>query len=338
MGENKEKKSVFIIAEAGINHNGDINLAKELIDAARASGADAVKFQIYHTEDFYSVSHSGFSHTEENIFELMKSLEFKDEEWTELKEYSEKLGITFFASIFDKKSFELSKKINLPIYKIASLDITNYSLLKMIAKTEKPMIISTGFSTLDEIARAVKWIEDEGNKNISILHCISLYPPKPEEMNLRFITTLKTAFPYKIGFSDHTEGFEITLAAVSLGAEIVEKHFTLDNNLPGPDQKLSLNPETFKAMVKGIRKLEKALGDGFKGDIPEREREIVKVARRGVYAKRELKRGKIIAPEDIIMKRPLKDGIGSEFYEIIIGRILKRDVKSGELIKFEDLL
>ncbi len=338
MGENKEKKSVFIIAEAGINHNGDIKLAKELISSAKESEADAVKFQIYHTEDFYSVSHSGFSHTEGNIFELMKSLEFKEEEWIELKEYSEKLGITFFASVFDRKSFELSEKIDLPIYKIASLDITNYPLLKMIAKTGKPMIISTGFSTLGEISRAVEWIEDEGNKNISILHCISLYPPKPEEMNLRFITTLKTAFPYKIGFSDHTEGFEITLAAVALGAEIVEKHFTIDNNLPGPDQKLSLNPDTFKAMVKGIRNLEKALGDGYKRDIPEREKEIIKVARRGIYANRELKKGEKISPADIIMKRPLNNGIGSEFYRNIIGRTLKRDIKSGELIRFEDLL
>ena len=333
----KKKDSVFIIAEAGINHNGSLNLAKELIDAAKEVGADAVKFQIFHTESFYSTTHQGFDHTKSDIYNLMKSLEFKENEWIELKEFADKKGIIFFASVFDDSSLEISKRINMPIYKIASLDITNLPLIKKIAKTKKPIIISTGFSTLDEISRAVKWIEEEKNKNISILHCISLYPPNPEEVNLNFIKTLKAVFPYEIGFSDHTKGWHITIAAVSLGAKIVEKHFTIDNNLPGPDQQMSLNKDDFKKMVTEIREIEKALGDGFKQKLVEREKKIIKIARRGIYAKKEIEKGERLTPENIIGKRPLNNGIGVEFYNLILNRKVKRTIKEGKLIKFEDL-
>ncbi len=333
----KKEKRVFIIAEAGINHNGDLKLAKELVDAAKESGADAVKFQIFHTESFYSIKHKGFEHTESDIYNLMRSLEFGEDEWMELKEFADKKGILFFASVFDDISFEISRKIAMPIYKIASLDITNFPLIKKIAKTKKPVIISTGFSTLDEISRAVKWIEEEKNKNISILHCVSLYPPKPDEVNLNFIKTLNKVFPYEIGFSDHTKGWHMAIAAVSLGAKIVEKHFTLDNNLPGPDQKLSLNKDDFNKMVTEIREVEKSFGDGFKQTLVKREKEVVKIARRGIYAKKKIGKGEKLTPKNIIGKRPLKDGIGIEFYNMILNRRVKRLIKEGKLIKFEDL-
>ncbi len=335
-GQRKDR-NVFIIAEAGINHNGDVKLAKELIDAAFESGADAVKFQIFRVEDFYSRSHKGFSHTKSDIYDLMKSLELKDDEWSELKNYADEKGIIFFASVFDEGSFNLAENINLPIYKIASLDITNYPLLKIIADTKKPIILSTGFSTIEEISRAVKWIEERGNKNISILHCISLYPPNPDEINLSFIKTLKNVFPYKIGFSDHTLGFNITIAAVAMGAEIIEKHFTLDNRLEGPDQKLSLEPEVFKSMVRAIREIEQAVGNGYKNEIPEREKKILNIARRGIYAKREIEKDESLSNDNIVMKRPKEEGIGSEHYLSILGRKVKRKIKEGELLHFEDL-
>ncbi len=331
------KKGVFIIAEAGINHNGDLSLAKELVDAAKEAGADAVKFQIFHTESFYSIKHKGFEHTESDIYNLMRSLEFGEKEWIELKKFADRKGILFFASVFDDISFEISRKINIPLYKIASLDITNFPLIKKIAKTKKPVIISTGFSTFDEISRAVKWIEEEKNKNISILHCVSLYPPKPEEINLNFIKTLKNAFPYEIGFSDHTKGWHMTIAAVSLGAKIVEKHFTLDNNLPGPDQKMSLNKDDFKKMVTEIREVEKSFGNGFKQTIVKREKDVVNVARRGIYAKKKIEKGEKLTAENIIGKRPLNDGIGIEFYNTVLNRRVKRTIKEGKLIKFKDL-
>ncbi len=332
-GDNK----TFIIAEAGINHNGDINIAKELISAAVESNADAVKFQIFDTELFYSDKHKGFSQTGKGIIKLLKSLEFSDDNWFELKEYADKKDILFFASVFDDKSFNLSLKLNLPIYKIASGDITYLPFIKKIAKTKKPVILSTGMSDIKDISNAIKIIESAGNRKISVLQCVSLYPAPYDLMNLKTIKTLYDTFGYPTGLSDHTEGYYISLAAVSMGAKIIEKHFTIDKNMKGPDHKLSLSPDEFKSMVKQIRDIEKAIGDGIKKGAVGDEKKSLPLARRGLYALKSIKKGDILTLENTIFKRPALNYIKPEDFETIKNMKIQNSKKKGEGIKYSDI-
>ncbi len=331
----ERKKRVFIVAEGGINHNGEISLAKEIVSSAKESMADAVKFQMFKTELFYSEKHSGFSHTSSNIFSLMKNLELTRDEWFELKEYADKQKIEIFFTPFDDYSLKTLEVLSPERVKIASSDINNFKLLNDVSKLKKEIILSTGMSTIEEVKTAFKFLKDRDVEKISILHCVSLYPTRPEEVNLLAIKTLKEKFNTKIGFSDHTEGFHITISAVSLGAEIIEKHFTVSKKLNGPDHKLSLEPGEFKSMVKSIRDVELALGDGIK--VPQkRELESISLSRRGIYAFENMRNGEIITEKKIIPKRPFKGAVSvSRWYEII-GKRVVRDIRKNEPIKEED--
>lgn len=244
----------FIIAEGGLNHNGDIDIGKELVKEAKKCGADAIKFQSYHTEDFIS--------KKSEYYELFKSLELSEEEFYELKEYAEKIGIMFISTPLDLKYVDILNKMNVPAFKIASGDLTFYPLLEKVAKTGKPVILSTGMSDIGEIWEAVKVLENNGCRDIILLHCISSYPTPYEDVNLNAIKTLKSIFNIPVGYSDHTLGILAPVVSVALGADVIEKHFTLDKNMEGPDHALSADPEEFKEMVNNIRLVEKCLEVG----------------------------------------------------------------------------
>jgi len=334
-----EHAPCFIIAEAGVNHNGDINLAKQLIDVAKEAGADAVKFQTFKAEDVvtetaekaeYQKKSTG---AKESQFEMIRKLELNRRDFEVLFNYAKEKSIIFLSSPFDKGSVDLLDRLGVPAFKIASGEITNFPLIKYIAKKGKPIILSTGMSTLAEIEEALQVIRGEGIKDIVLLHCITAYPAKTEEINLRAIQTLMKAFRLPVGFSDHTIGITVPIAAVALGAVVLEKHFTLDKNLPGPDHKASLEPEELKQMVEAIRQVEKAKGNGIKKPTDEEE-QIKRVARRSVVAKIDISKGTIITEEMLNVKRP---GIGIEpkYLDMIVGRKARRNIKKDYILTWE---
>ena len=329
-----EGKSCFIIAEAGVNHNGTLELAKKLVDVAKEAGADAVKFQTFKAENVVikKAEKAEYQKTtkEESQYELIKKLELSEYDFMELADYAKKTGIIFLSSPFDKGSVDLLDKMNVPAFKIASGEITNFTLLKHIAKKEKPIILSTGMATLGEIEEALKIIRTEAVENIVLLQCVSNYPAKIEDVNLRAMETLKYAFNLPMGFSDHTLGITASIAAVALGACVIEKHFTLDKNLPGPDHKASLEPNELKELVKAIRDVEKSLGDGLKRPT-KTEEEIKRVARRSIVAKVDIQKGTIITEDMLDLKRP-GTGIVPKYMEMIIGKRAKVDIKKEDLI------
>jgi len=334
-----EGEPCFIIAEAGVNHNGNINLAKKLIDVAKESEANAVKFQTFRTEYMVSIKaekapyQKETTSSEESQFEMLKKLELSGSQFEELFDYANKKGIIFLSSPFDEPSADLLDELGVPAFKIASGEITNTPFVRYIAKKGKPIILSTGMSTLGEIKEAVKAIRTEGIKDIVLLHCVSAYPAKIEDANLRAIQTLMKAFRLPVGFSDHTIGITVPIAAVALGAVVLEKHFTLDKNLPGPDHKASLEPEELKQMVEAIRQVEKAKGNGIKKPTDEEE-QIKRVARRSVVAKIDISKGTIITEEMLNVKRP---GIGIEpkYLDMIVGRKARRNIKKDYILTWE---
>jgi N-acetylneuraminate synthase/N,N'-diacetyllegionaminate synthase len=329
----------FIIAEAGVNHNGSVEMAKKLIDAAKDAGADAVKFQTFKAEDVviekaekaeYQKETTG---TEESQYEMIKQLELQENDFKELADYAKKKGIIFLSSPFDKESVDLLEGMNVPAYKIASGEITNFPLLKHIAKKGKPIILSTGMSTLGEVEEALNVFRSEGIEEVILLHCVSNYPAMMVDVNLRALETLKQAFQIPVGFSDHTLGITVPIAAVALGACVIEKHFTLDRSLPGPDHKASLEPDELKEMVKAIRDVEKSLGDGLKRPTKSEE-EIKRAARRSIVAKVDILKGTIIIEDMLDLKRP-GTGIEPKYMEMIIGKRAKIDIKKEDLITWE---
>jgi N-acetylneuraminate synthase/N,N'-diacetyllegionaminate synthase len=334
-----EGEPCFIIAEAGVNHNGDINLAKKLIDAAKDAGADAVKFQTFKAENVvvkdaekaeYQKETTGI---EESQYEMIKKLELTDEDFEELADYAKKKGILFLSSPFNKESVDLLEEINVPAFKVGSGEITNFPLLRYIAKKGKPVILSTGMSTLGEVEEALDIIRSEGIEEGILLHCASNYPARIEDINLRAMETLKQVFKIPVGFSDHTLGITASIAAVASGACVIEKHFTLDRNLPGPDHKASLEPDKLREMVKAIRDVEKALGDGIKRPTKDEE-EIKKVARRSVVAKVDIPEGTIITKSMLDVKRP-GTGVEPKYSNLVIGKKAKENIKKDELVRFE---
>ena len=338
IGENEPR---FIIAEAGVNHNGDIELAKKLVDIAAESGADAIKFQTFKAENVaiknapkaeYQVKNTN---SDESQYDMIKKLELSEEEFRELHRYARKKGIIFLSTPFDFESADFLEELGVPAFKVSSTDLTNLPFLEYIAEKGKPIILSTGMGTLGEIEEAVSTIKNTGNEDIILLHCITSYPAKFESLNLRAIQTLKEAFKLPVGFSDHSLGIYAPIAAVALGAVVIEKHFTLDKNLPGPDHKASLNPCELKEMIRGIRLIEKALGDGIKRPTPEEE-EIKKIARRSIVAKVDIPKGAIITKDMITFKRP-GTGLPPKYYNKIIGKRARRDIKADELIYWWDV-
>ena len=336
-----EGEPTFIVAEVGVNHNGSIDMAKKLLDAANDAGADAVKIQAFKTEKIVTKYAEKTSYQKETTglkksqYNMLKKIELRDKEIEELYRYAKGKSVVFLSSVFDKESVDLLNKLRVPAFKIASGEITNFPLLQYIAEKKKPIILSTGMSTLGEIEEALEVIRKKGVEDIVLLHCVTSYPAKTEEANLRVIKVWQNSFGLPIGFSDHTLGIAIPIAAVALGAVLIEKHFTLDKTLPGPDHRASLEPDEFKNMVKAIRDVEKAVGDGEK-KLTEEEERIKKVVRRSIIAKVNIPKGKIITEDMLDFKRP---GIGLEprYLNKVIGMKAKKNIKADELVTFDKL-
>jgi N-acetylneuraminate synthase/N,N'-diacetyllegionaminate synthase len=266
---------------------------------------------------------------------MIKRLELKKEEFIELYDYARKKNIVFLSSAFDKESVDLLDDLGVPAFKVASGEITNFPLLQHIAEKKKPLILSTGMSTLDEIEDALNVIRGKGVEDIILLHCVTSYPAKIEDANLRVIETLRRRFELPVGFSDHTLGITAPIVAAVLGAVLIEKHFTLDKTLPGPDQRASLEPDELKEMVRAIRDVEKALGEGIKKPTRDEER-IKKAVRRSIMAKVEIPKGVVITEDMLDFKRP-GTGIEPKHLNEVIGKRAKKDIKPDELITFEKL-
>ena len=329
-------KHVFIIAEAGVNHNGSIELAKKLIDVAADAGADAVKFQSFKAEKLvtkearkaeYQIETTG----EESQFQMIKKLELDYEKHEELMNYAEEKGIMFLSSPFDLESIELLKKLDIEIFKVPSGEITNLPYLKAMAETGKKIVLSTGMSNLSDVESALRVLRESGASDITVLHCNTEYPTPMKDVNLKAMLTLKDAFKVRVGFSDHTLGVEVLIAAVALGAEIIEKHFTLDKTMEGPDHRASLEPDELKLMVQSIRNIEKALGDGVK-KLTESEMKNIDIARKSIVAGRDIAKGETFTENNLSVKRP-GSGISPMKWNDVLGKESKRDYKEDELIE-----
>ena len=329
----------FIIAEAGVNHNGDINLAYKLIDAAITSGADAIKFQTYKTENLVTrdaqkaAYQKNYTNEDESQFEMLKKLELSENAFINIQKYCKNNNIIFLSSPFDHESIQFLESLEISAYKVPSGEITNSSYLIEIAKKQKPVILSTGMSTLEEVRSAVDIFRKNNNENIVLLHCISNYPADPKDVNLRAMKTLEKTFNLPVGFSDHTSGIEIPLAARALGACIIEKHFTLDNDLEGPDHAASLEPGKFAEMVKGIRKIEMALGNGEKKPTAN-ELTIAKSVRKSLVANKNINAGTVLEKSMIDIKRP-GTGLSPDLLEFIVGKEIIVGVEEGTLFNME---
>jgi len=334
-----KKNSTFIIAEAGINHNGDLQIAKKLIAVAKNCGADAVKFQSFKTEELIIEESKKAEHVKgkQSFFEMIQSWELSDKDYIELAKYAKKIGIIFFASVFGRRSLEVMEQVKAPLYKIASCDLNNHFLLKEVAKTKKPIIISVGMGNINEISQAVKILE-KNNNELGILHCVSLYPPQAQELNLQRIALLKKKFSkHIVGYSDHTLDIFTPVSTILLGAEIIEKHFTLDKNMPGPDQLSSANPAEFKKMVEEIRFLEKAINHQEKKITPSvREKKMSKVFRRSLVAEIKIPQNTVITENMLGVKRP-GTGIPSLAMDKVIGKKAKINLAKNTIIKYSDL-
>lgn len=315
----------FIIAEAGINHDGNYNQAKELVKMAAKTGADAVKFQIFKAEEFCS--------TNTEYFDLFESLELSKDQWLELAEFAKNQGILFTASIFGEVGADILDEIGSPVYKIASGDLTHFPLLEYISKNNKPIILSTGMATFGEIDESLNKIYNSGNKKVALLHCVSNYPTNYQDTNLKFIKTLKEAFKIPVGFSDHTNGLLIPALAVANGADIIEKHFTIDKNLPGPDHKISLDPKEFEEMIKNISITESSMGNGIK-TLTEGEKQVKKLARRSITAKIDIPKGNAITKDKIKIVRPGM-GIEPKFIDLIVGKTVTANIKKNQTISWD---
>lgn len=326
----------LIIAEAGVNYNGDINLAFRMAEKAKEAGADIVKFQTAHPENVISIYAQKAAYQKETTgasesqLDMVRKLMLKFEEFIPLKEYCKKIGIAFLSTPFEIDAVHFLNKLQ-NLWKIPSGEITNYPYLVEIAKTGKPVIMSTGMSTLDEIDTAMKLLRENGSGEISLLHCNTQYPTPFEDVNLRAMITMREKFGVRVGYSDHTLGIEVPVAAVAMGAEIIEKHFTLDRNMEGPDHKASLEPDELFAMVKAIRNIELALGSGEKKVSPS-EKENIAVARKSIVARENIKKGQILTEANITTKRP-GTGINPMKWPEVLGTKAIRDFRRDELIE-----
>ncbi len=330
--------STFVIAEAGVNHNGSIKIAKKLIDVASQAGADAVKFQTFKAKNLVSKNAQKANYQKETTdedesqYEMIKKLELDVDTHKELMRYCDEKEIIFLSTPFDLESIEILDELGLEIFKIPSGEITNLPYLRAIGRLKKRVILSTGMADLGEIEDALDLLVDFGTKreNITILHANTMYPTPMEDVNLRAMQTIASAFGVDVGYSDHTLGIEVPIAAVAMGARVIEKHFTLDRDMEGPDHKASLEPDELKAMVSGIRNIEKALGNGIKKPTPS-EKPNIEVARKSIVAARDIQKGELFSENNITVKRP-GSGITPMRWDEIIGRVAQRDYKTDELI------
>lgn len=329
----------YIVAELGVNHNGNMELVKELIDKASEAGVDAIKFQKFKTESLVTKNAPKAKYQEvttdaaESQFDMLKRLELSENSLQELYNYAKFKGIEAFATPFDDESVDFLYNLGIKAYKVGSGDITNIPMLKKIAKKGLPVILSAGMSTLGEIEDALDAIRSEGNDNIVLMHCTSNYPTNEDDVNLRAMNTMMTAFQIPTGYSDHTMGTAVSIAAVARGAVIIEKHFTLDRSLPGPDHSASLEPKELKELVEGIRAVERALGSPIKKP-NKSELEVKYVAQKSIVAAMEIKKGEIITEEMLTVKRP-GGGIKPKYLQFVVGREAKLDIKEDSIISLD---
>jgi N-acetylneuraminate synthase len=331
----------FIIAEAGVNHNGEVDLAKRLVKVAANAGADAVKFQTFKADRVVTSMapkaqyqlHS--TRETESQLDMLRRLELPIDAYQKLMSYCRAKGITFLSSPFDKESVDFLDNLGVPAFKISSGEITNSPFLSHVGRKRKPIILSTGMAYIGEVEAAVNTIKKAGNQDLILLHCVSSYPAEPGDVNLRAIRTMETAFGVPVGYSDHTVGIEVAFAAVALGACVIEKHFTLDRKLPGPDHQASLEPEELAALVRGIRTVEAALGHGRKEPVTS-EANTAAVARKSLVAGLDIKAGTRLTEEMIAIKRP-GTGLSPAMRPHVVGRTLCVDVAEGTLLTWEML-
>jgi len=329
----------LIIAEAGVNHNGDLDLARRLIDVAAEAGADLVKFQTFSAERLATKYankaeyQNQTTNKSESQFEMLQRLELTYEMHEELIKHCSNSGIGFFSTGFDIQSIDFLVSLGLELFKIPSGEITNLPYLRHIANYNKPVILSTGMATLDEIEAALNVLIKNGveRQQLTVLHCNTEYPTPMHDVNLKAMCSIGDTFGVKVGYSDHTQGIEVAIAAVSLGASVIEKHFTLDRQLPGPDQKASLEPDELKAMVKSIRNIEQALGDGIKRP-SQSEIKNISIARKSIVAASDICKGEIFTEENLTVKRP-GNGISPMQWDEILGNIALRDFSVDEIIE-----
>ena len=331
----------FLIAEAGGNHNGDVGMARRLIDAAKEAGADAVKFQTFSAERLvtadapqaaYQIRNLGVA---EGQYAMLKRLELSEDAHRELLQHCEARGILFLSTPFEEESADFLESLGVTAYKIPSSEITNTPFLAHVACKGKPLIVSTGMSTMEEVHEAVAVIRQSGNPPLALLHCVSNYPAAPEDINLRAMATLREAFGVPVGYSDHTQGLEIALAAVALGACIIEKHFTLDRALPGPDHKASLEPTELQNLVTAIRRVEASFGDGNKrpmaGELVNKP-----LMQKSLVTRRFVPAGKVFEPADLACRRPAT-GLPPAWFARIVGRTAARDVPENTPLTLADI-
>ena len=336
-----EGNPCFIIAEAGVNHNGDIALAKQLINVAADAGADAVKFQTFNAEKIASISAPKADYQlettvgSESQLEMLRRLELSVDAHRHLQKYCSSKNIVFLSTPFDRESADLLDQLEVPCFKISSGEVTNLPFLKYVALKAKPIILSTGMSYLGEVESAIRAISETGTGQLVILHCVTNYPADFADVNLRAMSTLKSAFQIAVGYSDHSVGVEVPIAAVAMGAQVIEKHFTLDRTLPGPDHQASLEPDELIAMIKGIRKVELAFGDGIKIPSPSEfsNREVV---RRSLAAACDLDVGTVLTADMLIPLRPAL-GISPAFDRYLVGRTISKSVKKGQMVAWSDV-
>ena len=327
----------LVIAEAGVNHNGSLELAKKLVDVAAEAGADIVKFQTFKADQIvtksaskaeYQVTNTGDASSQ---YEMLKKLELTHEMHHELLNYCREKNIEFLSTPFDLESLYYLQDLGIKTWKIPSGEITNYPYLQAIGRTKKPVIMSTGMSTVSEIREAVNLLKNEGATEITLLHCNTQYPTPMCDVNLNAMNTLRDEFGLSVGYSDHTLGIEVPIAAVAMGATVIEKHFTIDKSLDGPDHKASLSPDELKDMVSAIRNIEKALGEEKKEPSPS-ERNNIDIVRKSIVAKTNIKKGDIFSESNLTTKRP-GTGISPMKWNDVLGKIANRDYCVDDLIE-----
>lgn len=332
-------KHVLIIAEAGVNHNGSLDIAKQLIDKAVEAGVDIIKFQTFKSEKLVSKSAKQAEYQQRNIgkkdesqLAMLKKLELSPSDHKELMDYCREKGIRFFSTAFDMDSIDYLHSLNLGLWKIPSGEITNYPYLRKIAQYHEPIILSTGMCELSDIEATLKVLVGFGVKKeqITILHCNTEYPTPYSDVNLRAMLEIRDRFGVQVGYSDHTQGIEVPIAAVALGASVIEKHFTLDKNMEGPDHKASLEPDELRAMVCAIRNVEQTLGSGHK-TISESERKNIEIARKSIVAACPIKKGELFTEENLTVKRP-GNGISPMRWSEVIGKTAAKDFEEEEMI------
>lgn len=333
----------LIIAEAGVNHNGDINIAKKLIDVAAQAGVDYLKFQTFKAANLVSQSAKKadyqIKNTQDNAsqYQMLKKLELSESDHQLLIDYCKTKNVSFLSTAFDLDSLNLLIKLGIQLFKIPSGEITNYPLLKRIGQLNTSVIISTGMCTMQEIKDAIDVLEKYGTKrdNITVLHCNTEYPTPMKDVNLLAMNSIQKEFGVKVGYSDHTLGIEVPIAAVALGASVIEKHFTMDRNMAGPDHAASLEPHELIAMVKGIRNVESALGSAVKQPSTS-EIKNISIARKSIHLASDLKAGQILTENDLIMKRP-GDGISPMQMMQVIGKKIKKDLSADSKLNWSDI-